>query len=527
FSPSAPVPGAGQNVQVTPDHAEDRVIVRYNPASIPAGNQSMGMESLNEEIGASVVEDFSGAGMPGMQVVQVQNPEDAISEYLNDPRVLYAEPDYVISLSPADMNASESVVSSSGYTLAATPNDPYYSLEWGLHNTGQSPYFGTADADIDAPGAWDTTTGASSVVVAVVDTGVDYTHPDLSSNIWANPGEIAGNGKDDDGNGYIDDVRGWNFYAGTNDPMDNNGHGTHCAGIISATGNNGLGIAGTSWTSRIMPLKFLSSSGKGSTSGAISAILYASRMGAHVISNSWGGTQSSQSLKEAIEASSAVVVCAAGNGGNNTDVSPVYPASYSSGNIISVGASDYTDKLASFSNYGPSSVDLVAPGLVITSTYPSKKYVSLSGTSMAVPFVSGAAVLVKAVHPSYSNIQIKSKILDSVDAISSLKGKILTGGRLNAANAIASTTSDPVSGGLSASFSASPVTGKKPLTTLFTDLSSGKVTKWSWNFGDGGRAYTRNPRHVYYRKGTFTVTLTVSNLTAKSTCSKQKYITVT
>ncbi|PKL59639.1 MAG: peptidase S8/S53 subtilisin kexin sedolisin, partial [Methanomicrobiales archaeon HGW-Methanomicrobiales-4] len=236
-------------------------------------------------------------------------------------------------------------------------------------------------------------------------------------------------------NGYIDDIRGWNFVSKNNDPMDDNGHGTHCAGTIAAVGNNGIGISGVTWNSQIMPLKFLDSQGNGYTSDAIAAILYANQMGVPIISNSWGGLQS-QSLKDAIDASSAVVLCAAGNTGANSEVNPVYPAAYSSSNIISVAATDYYDKLATFSNYGVSSVDLAAPGVRIYSTAPSGGYKYLNGTSMATPYVSGVAALVKSQNPSMTGAQIKSRILGNCDILSSLSGKVATGGRLNAAKAL-------------------------------------------------------------------------------------------
>ena len=527
---------SGKNLQVLPQHAEDRIIVKYRPdAKGPDENLTSFMDTMNRKVGGSVLADFSPMGISGMQIIRPPGnltTEEAIAEYSKDSGVLYAEEDHLISLSP---NETADLVSSSENSTtgssSATPDDPGYSLQWGLHNTGQSPFYGTAGADIDAPIAWNTTTG-SGVVVAVVDTGVDYTHEDLAVNIWINPVEIAGNGIDDDGNGYIDDIRGWNFCSATNDPMDDNGHGTHCAGIITAVGNNGVGVTGVNWEAKIMPLKFLDSSGSGYTSDAISAILYANKMGAKVISNSWGGTGSSRSLKEAIDASSAVVVCAAGNDAENIDTTPLYPASYNSSNIIAVAATDYNDNLASFSNYGSKSVDIAAPGVMIRSTYSDNRYAYLSGTSMATPYVSGVAALVYASNSSLSCTVVKAKILSGAETISSLNGKVVSNGRLNAANAVKSSSGgdnqDPgnSTGDLVASFTASPRSGHSPLPVQFVDTSSAGETAWNWNFGDGSSSTMKNPRHIYQNKGSYTVTLKIIKGKKSGTLTRTGYITI-
>jgi len=303
---------------------------------------------------------------------------------------------------------------------SVTPNDPSFSLLYGLHNTGLSG--GTVDADIDAPEAWGVITGSSSVVVAVIDTGVDYNHPDLAANIWTDPAT-----------GY----HGYDYANGDSNPMDDHGHGTHCAGTIGAVGNNGIGIVGVNWNVKIMPLKFLTASGSGYTSNAILAIQYANSHGAHVISNSWGGGGYSQALKDAIDVSSAVVVCAAGNSGINTDTSPHYPSAYTSSNIIAVAATDNRDALASFSNYGLTSVDVAAPGVSIYSTYPGGQYKYMSGTSMATPHVAGVAALVKAAVPTYTAAQIKKAIISGVDMKPGLTGKCVTDGRINVKNGVA------------------------------------------------------------------------------------------
>ncbi|HPP79045.1 S8 family peptidase, partial [Methanospirillum sp.] len=433
-------PSYQNTIQVTEDYAPDRLIVRYKPEAVKSQSGFMSVQAMaNAEAGSRVVCDLSTSGAVGMQVVQVTGTSlsRAMEVYKTNPDVLYVEPDYRISLSPIEKTSTSAPVQAQGLRAAGTgwPNDPGYTQLWGLENTGQTPFYGKPGADIKAPLAWGATTGSSSVVIALIDTGVDYTHPDLSSNIWQNPGEYL-NGADDDGNGYIDDIRGWNFVSKNNDPMDDNGHGTHCAGTMAAVGNNGIGVTGVTWNAKIMPLKFLDSKGSGYTSDAISAILYATQKGVPLISCSFSGPGESQALKEAIDSSSALFICAAGNAGANSDITPQYPAGYPSSQIISVAASTYQDTLASFSNYGVSSVDIAAPGVSIYSTTKSGGYSYLNGTSMAVPYVTGTAALLKARNPSISTAQMKSKILGSCDVLASLSGKVATGGRLNAAKAL-------------------------------------------------------------------------------------------
>lgn len=333
--------------------------------------------------------------------------------------VRYAEPDYRVQ-------------------ATVLPDDPRFPELYGLHNTGQTG--GTPDADIDAPEAWDRQTG-TDVVVAVIDTGLDYNHEDIVGNVWTNPGEIPGNGIDDDNNGYVDDVRGWDFVNNDNDPFDDNDHGTHVSGTIAAVGNNGIGVTGVNWSARIMPLKFLSARGSGSTADAISALDYAVMMGARISNNSWGGGAFSQALYDAIAAAQVaghLFVAAAGNDGVDTDVTPSYPASYDLDNIVSVAATDANDALAGFSNFGAVTVDLGAPGVSILSTTPTNTYSSFSGTSMATPHVAGTAALLLAADPTLDLVALKAALLDSVDAVAALAGLTVSGGRLNAANAQAS-----------------------------------------------------------------------------------------
>ncbi len=320
-----------------------------------------------------------------------------------------------------------------------TPNDASFAQLWGMHNTGQTG--GVADADIDAPEAWGLTTGSRTVRVGVIDTGIDYNHPDLAANIWTNTGEIPANGKDDDGNGYVDDVRGWDFVNNDADPMDDQSHGTHCAGTIGGVGNNGTGVAGVNWQVSLVALKFLSASGSGALSDAIEAVAYANGLNLDLTSNSWGGGGFSQALHDVIAAANTaghLFVAAAGNDAQNTDTAVNYPSGYELPNVISVAATNHADQLASFSNYGLTSVDLAAPGETIFSTTPNASYQFFSGTSMATPHVAGAAALLKAYRPSLSATGIKTALMNSVDAIPSLTGKTVTGGRLNVYSALQS-----------------------------------------------------------------------------------------
>jgi subtilisin family serine protease len=327
------------------EYVPGEVLVKFR-----GGANVVAMERAHEKIGSIRKKDFKRIRVHEVKLPAGVSVEDAVALYQKDPDVEYAEPNFIIHMS-------------------TVTDDTYFDNLWGLHNTGQTG--GTPDADIDAPEAWDLTTGSPDVVIAVIDTGIAYDHPDLMDNIWTNTGETnCTDGIDNDGNGYIDDCRGWDFIGDDNDPMDYNGHGTHVAGTIAAVGNNNMGISGVMWQAKIMNLRFLGVNGTGTTADAVSAILYANEKGAHIINNSWGGTGYSQTLKDAIDASNAVVVCAAGNSGKSNDSSPFYPASYTSSNVIAVAATDHDDALASYSNYGINSVDVAAPGSSIYSAIP-------------------------------------------------------------------------------------------------------------------------------------------------------------
>jgi len=328
----------------------------------------------------------------------------------------------------------------------ALPNDPEYANGslWGLENTGQSG--GVVDADIDAAAAWEITTGSRGVVIGVIDTGIDYTHPDLAANIWTNPGEIAGNGIDDDANGYVDDVHGWDFLNDDNDPMDDDDHGTHVAGTIGAVGNNATGVVGVAWQVSMMALKTLGPTG-GTLAAAIEAIGYATMMrerGVNVVAtnNSWGfapGVNPGGGLSTAIAAGGAagiLFVAAASNDANNNDVTPTYPSSYADPSIIAVAATTRTNTLASYSNYGVTRVDIGAPGSAIKSTVPGGGYTSLDGTSMATPHVGGVVALLASEYTMATAAEIKQAILESAVPIAALAGKVATGGLLNARGAL-------------------------------------------------------------------------------------------
>lgn len=366
--------------------------------------------------------------------------ETVASQYRALPEVVYAEPNYEINLDPAEDETRN--WAGDGETAGAEhgPNDPLFAEQWSLQNTGQNG--GKAGADIGALRAWDKTTGSDKIVVAVLDTGVDYKHLDLMHNIWMRPANVA-EYKDDD-LGTIDDQHGFNATDQDGDPMDDNGHGTHCAGIIGAEGDNSDGIAGVNWKVEIMPLKFLNANGSGTTKDAIECINYAidrKRAGVNlrIISASWGSTTYSRSLEDAIRAAGKegiLFVAAAGNSRTDNDRMPHYPSSYNLPNVVSVAALNRRDELASFSNYGLKSVHVAAPGAEILSTWPGNQYEEHSGTSMATPEVSGVAALVLSLDPNLSMEKLRERLLSSVDKIPALDGKVSSGGRINAARAV-------------------------------------------------------------------------------------------
>jgi subtilisin family serine protease len=417
-----------------PKHKKGELIVKFKH-----GVRSEHASMSHARHGSKLAKHFKRSRVHHVKLKKGLTAEEAAELYMQDPNVEYAEPNYEIS------------------ALDLVPNDPRFSQIWSLHNTGQTG--GTADADIDAPEAWDTSTGSSDVIVAVIDTGVDYTHEDLSANMWVNEAELNGqSGVDDDGNGYVDDIYGIDAYNNDSNPIDDNGHGTHCSGTIGAEGDNGIGVVGVNWNARIMALKFLSTGGSGYVDGAIACLEYVTMMkeqygqNVRLTSNSWGGYFFSQALYDAIEMTGdadILFVAAAGNSAANNDGGGLKPASYDLPNIISVAATDHNDDLAYFSNWGRTSVDVAAPGLNIFSTLPPYAHLSgtchdddgdgygnCSGTSMATPHVSGLAAFILAQYPELSWAEVKFNILSTVDPLPSLDGLVLTGGRINANNAV-------------------------------------------------------------------------------------------
>lgn len=367
-----------------------------------------------------VLRRFPGFG--GVEVVRLpmgQAVQDLVRRYQNSALVEYAEPDYRVHLA------------------SAFPNDPWFlnGTQWALNNAGQDG--GLANADIDAPEAWGALNSASNVIVAVVDSGVRYTHEDLAANIWTNP---------------HDGSHGINVLAGSTDPNDDNGHGTRVAGVIGAVGNNGVGVVGVAWRVQLMACKFVNSFGYGTVAGALACLDYARTNGAHVVNASWG-LDDSLSLSNAmwaLRAAGIIVVASAGNGPRNIDLSPHYPASYNLDNIVTVAATTRRDELYALSNFGATNVDLAAPGDEIYSTHSqsdtaySFDVFRQGDTSMAAAYVSGAAALLRAAHPADTPAQIISRLLAATDPLPSLVGKCVSGGRLNLRKALGVAVSAPV-----------------------------------------------------------------------------------
>lgn len=335
------------------------------------------------------------------------------------------------------------------YKINRTPDDPLLGQLWGLKNIGQNDSEakpGITGMDIDAERAWDIETGSAKMVVAVIDTGIDFDHPDLKDNLWTNEVEANGiAGVDDDNNGVIDDIHGFNAITGDGNAKDDQGHGSHVSGTIGAKGNDGKGIVGINWNTSLMAVKFLDSQGSGSLEDALKAIDYATKMGAKVMSNSWGGGGFSQTLFDSIQRANdagALFVAAAGNDASNNDEMASYPASYEIPNLISVAAINNSGVRADFSNYGKKSVHIGAPGVNIYSS-TGGNYDSWSGTSMATPHVSGVAALVWSHEPNLTAADIKERLLRTARPIAGLKGKTTTGGMVSAYNALMNLTPPP------------------------------------------------------------------------------------
>jgi len=475
--PSGQAATAGSDAETVAE-ARRRILIRFK-----AGTERAERVEVRDSVEADYVDSY--ALVPRLQLIEIpegENRSEVIAELNERPEVAYAEPNLVRRLQ------------------ASSPNDTFFQgFLWGLNNTGQSftvgstSYTGTRDADIDAPEAWDLSRGSAGVTVAVIDSGMQLNHPDLATNLWTNPNEIPGNGIDDDGNGRIDDVNGWDFIDNDNNPSDGDGHGTHVAGTIGAVGNNGTGVTGTAWNVKLMPLKGCGDSGC-PVSATIGALNYAVDQGVKISNNSYGGFGSSISERNAISAArdaGHLFVAAAGNDGLNTDLAgnAVYPSNYDLDNVISVASTTLNDGLSSFSNWGSTSVDLGAPGSQIASTYPGGGYVWLDGTSMASPHVAGVAALIRARKPNWSYSQIRDRLLNHTRPLAALSGKTVTGGIVNAFSALDFAPDPP-------SITAGPsgISNSDTVTFSFTGETVGAGTSFECRIDEGSWSSCSSPK---------------------------------
>lgn len=496
---ATPTPGTA-TATASPRWRSNRVLILPKAANHPRA-----LEDFHRRNHHHVLRRFPRLG--NLQVVEVppgQSVESTLQSFRASALVDLAEPDYLLH-------------------TCLEPNDPAFAngTQWYLENHGQSG--GRADADIDAAQGWDILHDAGSVIVAIVDSGIRYSHQDLADNVWVNLGEIPGNGIDDDRNGYIDDVHGINAINGRGDPSDDVGHGTHIAGLIGAVGNNGIGGAGVAWKVQLMGCKFIDTTGDGSTSDAIECLDYARAMGAQVINCSWGNSASSTALRTAFQRlrdAGIVVAVAAGNEGRNNDTSAMYPANYDFDNLVSVVATSATDTLADFSNYGLTTTDLGAPGVGIRSTWytSDQAYSTQSGTSMSTPLVSGALALLRARYSTENPAQLIERLTASSDTLSALQNRCRSGGRLNLGRALSENTF--------ANFTASTWQGSPPLAVQFTNTSRGSIASQRWDFGDGSSSTEPSPSHVFTSEGNYTVTLEVTATDATRSSKSQTIMVV-
>jgi len=434
-STSCPIRAVPKTVPAVPQARPPELLVRFKPGvsldeirRIAVAHHDQLEDEIESVKGLSVIDDLDNTD-PNVLTEQYRSMKDIVD---------YAEVNSQVSFD--DPIPAEFTYEYINHPTPGLPDDPQFADQWALDNQGQEN--GKAGADISALEAWKKTHGSEEVVVAVLDSGVDYTHLDLRSNMWLRPDNVPA--YFDDELGSFNDQQGYNGTDPLTDPMDDNGHGTHCAGIIGAEGDNSEGIAGINWHVQIMPLKFLGRGGFGTTADAIKAINYAIDRKKHgvnirVINASWGSTANSKALEDAIRAAGdagILFVAAAGNDGSDNDRRPHYPSNYDLPNVISVAALDRNDQLASFSNWGVKTVHVAAPGKDILSTWLGDAYRDASGTSMAAPQISGVAALILAKEPNLSVEKLKERILKSVDKLDSLNGKIASGGRIDAAKAV-------------------------------------------------------------------------------------------
>jgi len=406
------------NIAKAQDYVPDEVLIKFKRG---VGKQARQV-AINSVQGKRIGTFRLDPDLFHLKVPATIGADIAISHLIRNPNVQYAVRNHIYYITQDQV----------------FPDDTRFHNQWALHNTGRGG--GTAGADIDAPEAWNIFTGSSDIIVAVLDTGVDYNHKDLAANIWTNPLEYAGTiGKDDDLNGYVDDVHGYDFAYDNGDPMDVRGHGTKCAGVIGGVGNNGLGITGINWTVRIMCVKVHKDSGGATSDAIIKGIDYAIENGAHITSNSYGCENCySQPVKAAIErANSAGIlfVASAGNAGWSTDDIPHYPSSYDNGNIISVTATDKNDNQRY--NWGPETVDMAGCSPLITTTKLGNRYTNMfGGTSAACPHVAGVAALVWGNELGLSHMDVKNRLMDTVRQVPSLFKMCVTEGTVNAYDAL-------------------------------------------------------------------------------------------
>jgi subtilisin family serine protease len=397
---------------------DDELLVKFKP-----GVERENKTAFNSSLGAELQEEFGDLGWQRVKLPVGKSVSKALAEYLSDPRIEAAQPNYY-------------------YRLHVTPNDPQFGSLYGMTR-------------ISAPAAWDITTGNPNVVVANIDTGSRYTHQDLAANMWTNTSEIPANNVDDDGNGFVDDIYGYDFRFNDANPLDEHGHGTHTSGTIGAAGNNMLGVTGVNWTVKIMTVKIYSATGTDTTAAMlINAYNYVRLMknrgvNIRVTNNSYGGCNEAcgydQATKDALDAlgdSGVLNVFSAGNDNRNTDTAPSYPGSYSSPGVLTVASSTSTDARSGFSNFGISTVDLAAPGSgILSTTFGSDStYGNSTGTSMAAPHVTGAVALLAGLNPSLSAASLKATIMNTVDPLAAWSGLVKTGGRLNAQRALQNQT---------------------------------------------------------------------------------------
>jgi subtilisin family serine protease len=413
-------------------HVPNRVVVKYTDthAQAAAATRDAATQGIRNQLGAFSLGELDGSHRFELLDVSASGVSDAIEQLRADEHVEIVEPDYLME-------------------PYAIPNDLFFNQQWSAQNTGQ--FSGTPGADVDLPAAWDMRTDCRGALVAVIDGPVALPHEDLS--MWVNPGEDLNhngkmdatdlNGVDDDGDGFVDDVSGWDFLQNDNDVTDQTidaQHASAVSGIIGAHGNNGLGMAGVCWAADILPLRFMQGVTGGANSDAIRAINYAVARGAKVINASWGSDTTSAILEQAIaDAGNAgtLFVAAAGNSARNIDQTPTYPAGFPEANIVSVIASDPSDQLASsFSNFGANNTDLAAPGVTILGTTGGNGYTQESGTSFAAPLVAGAAAMLFAANPSATVAKVKDALLSSVDKLPAFAGLTSSGGRLNVHQAL-------------------------------------------------------------------------------------------